>query len=152
MRRFLADTIQSEVNSKKQRTDAADSEAQSCCSPVCSQLSPTLLTPDDIAHASNFKPDTWVTHNGMMYKLRSSANAGSKDMVAFDMDSTLIATKSGKKFADDDEHDWKLWDPSVRTTLQNFTQRELILPSSATKMALKSRKYPKKLYKEKWIE
>lgn len=55
----------------------------------------------------------------MMYKLHSNANSVSTEMVAFDMDSTLIATKSGKTYAVD-EHDWKLWDPSVRTVLQKL--------------------------------
>jgi hypothetical protein len=39
------------------------------------------------------------------------------EYIAFDMDGTLIKTKSGKTFGTD-ENDWMLWDKSVRVILQ----------------------------------
>lgn len=123
MRRFLASAADVEGSNKKQR--ASDSGVANLSlndqstSLQCSQFAPTLLTAGDVEHAFASNTDRWITHNGMMYKLRSGVNVGSNKMVAFDMDGTLITTKSGKTYAVD-ENDWKLWDASVRTTIQKL--------------------------------
>ncbi|KAI0179931.1 PNK3P-domain-containing protein [Hypoxylon sp. FL1284] len=46
-----------------------------------------------------------------------------RKIAAFDLDSTLITTASGKKFGDD-PGDWKWWDPSVPTRLRKMYAEE----------------------------
>lgn len=46
-----------------------------------------------------------------------------RKIAAFDLDSTLIATSSGKKFGNDPA-DWKWWDPSVPTRLRKMYMEE----------------------------
>jgi len=55
----------------------------------------------------------------------SSTEAGVKrnKIAAFDFDSTLISTASGKKFATDAQ-DWKWWHASVVDRLQKLYQKE----------------------------
>ncbi|KAI1369017.1 DNA kinase/phosphatase Pnk1 [Xylaria arbuscula] len=46
-----------------------------------------------------------------------------RKIAAFDLDSTLIVTSSGKKFGNDPA-DWKWWDPSVPTRLRKMYMEE----------------------------
>ncbi|KAI0909366.1 DNA kinase/phosphatase Pnk1 [Ustulina deusta] len=46
-----------------------------------------------------------------------------RKIAAFDLDSTLIVTSSGKKFGNDPA-DWKWWDPSVPTRLRKLYMEE----------------------------
>ncbi|KAK5629274.1 hypothetical protein RRF57_004989 [Xylaria bambusicola] len=46
-----------------------------------------------------------------------------RKIAAFDLDSTLIATSSGKKFGNDSA-DWKWWDPSVPARLRKMYMEE----------------------------
>ncbi|EEH48399.2 polynucleotide kinase 3'-phosphatase [Paracoccidioides brasiliensis Pb18] len=78
---------------------------------------------------SQKKPDitTWrIVNNSCVvgkYHSEQAAEAvksGSKRRVAaFDLDSTLIATKSGRRFATN-ENDWKWWNPSVPKKLKEL--------------------------------
>ncbi|KAK8039002.1 polynucleotide kinase 3 phosphatase [Apiospora rasikravindrae] len=61
------------------------------------------------------------------------ANQKRTKIAAFDFDSTLITTASGKKFGDD-PNDWKWWDPTVPTKLQHMyaeNYRIIILSNQA---------------------
>ncbi|KAJ1418982.1 polynucleotide kinase 3 phosphatase, partial [Ochromonadaceae sp. CCMP2298] len=54
----------------------------------------------------------------VLYKLSSEGKDRKRtEIVAFDMDGTLITTKSGKTFPLNDD-DWRFWDPSVIPKLQ----------------------------------
>lgn len=65
----------------------------------------------------------WVfnSEKTVLFKLHSGLNLNTNnvEMIAFDMDGTLISTKSGKIFGVD-EHDWKFWHPNVITTLKRL--------------------------------
>lgn len=50
-------------------------------------------------------------------------NIERRKIAAFDLDSTLIVTSSGKKFATDGA-DWKWWDPTVPTRLRKLYAEE----------------------------
>jgi len=57
-----------------------------------------------------------------MFKLHGNLNIHNREnveMIAFDMDGTLIDTKSGKIFPID-EHDWRMWHANVITTLKRL--------------------------------
>jgi bifunctional polynucleotide phosphatase/kinase len=73
-----------------------------------------------------------------MYKLGDSA-MDATEMVAFDMDGTLIKTKSGKTFPTD-ENDWVLWDPSVRTVLQRLHAEKKYLAIISNQSGIKENK------------
>jgi DNA 3'-phosphatase len=63
--------------------------------------------------------DKWWEYKGAMYKFSGPVSTQWRRMIAFDLDGTIITTKSGKVWAVNDT-DWKLWDPSVKTTLQQL--------------------------------
>lgn len=58
----------------------------------------------------------WRTEESVLYRLMPS---GCCCLAAFDMDSTLIKTKSGAKFAKSRD-DWDWWDPSVPDKLREL--------------------------------
>eukprot|EP00397_Hematodinium_sp_SG-2012_P036814 GEMP01039795.1.p1 GENE.GEMP01039795.1~~GEMP01039795.1.p1 ORF type:complete len:390 (+),score=94.85 GEMP01039795.1:78-1247(+) len=61
------------------------------------------------------KTTDWETHDGVTVK--TFGDTSPTDVVfAFDMDSTLISTKSGSKFPKDAD-DWTLWHPTVTEVL-----------------------------------
>jgi DNA 3'-phosphatase len=61
----------------------------------------------------------WIDYSGIIAKLRTplQPTIAVKGILAFDVDGTIITTKSGKKFPVDDE-DWKFWHPSVPDVLR----------------------------------
>lgn len=62
------------------------------------------------------KKTDWETHEGVMVKAFGDTKPA--DVVyAFDMDGTLITTKSGAKFPKTAD-DWQLWHPTVTSVLQ----------------------------------
>ena len=69
-----------------------------------------------IVRSDDTQRGDWVKTDQVMYKYYGySVSVGTcspKKIVAFDMDGTVISTKSGKTFAID-EHDWKLFHHSV---------------------------------------
>jgi DNA 3'-phosphatase len=101
-------------------------------------LSPTILLEEDLKHISDVKTNEWISYSGVMYKLGDSA-MDATEMVAFDMDGTLIKTKSGKTFPVD-ENDWVLWDPSVRTVLQRLHAEKKYLAIISNQSGIKENK------------
>ncbi|KAI8959549.1 PNK3P-domain-containing protein [Daldinia sp. FL1419] len=56
-------------------------------------------------------------------KIDESGRRKRRKIAAFDLDSTLITTASGKKFADDPS-DWKWWDSSVPSRLRKLYEED----------------------------
>lgn len=79
----------------------------------------SLLTLADREQAISKNINRWISYDGIMYKFNNNADLSKTEMILFDMDGTLITTKSGKKFAVN-ENDWKLLDSSIATTLQRL--------------------------------
>ena len=83
--------------------------------------------------AENAKCGVWSTYKSIIYKFASRPKFSLKNstfgIVSFDLDGTLIKTKSGKRFADDSNYltDWTLWDPNVVTKLRNLHEEGYIL-------------------------
>lgn len=105
-------------------------------------VNPTVLNHADLQHASLAQVNQWVSYEGIMYKLRSDVLSSNAEMIAFDMDGTLIKTKSGKTFAVD-ENDWTLWDPSVRTILQRLHAENKYLAIISNQSGIKASKIPR---------
>ncbi|OQS02087.1 bifunctional polynucleotide phosphatase/kinase [Thraustotheca clavata] len=66
---------------------------------------------------------TWATAGSIIWcsNFDSEASSNIAKIASFDMDSTLIATKSGKTFAVDDK-DWKLWHENVPAKLKELLE------------------------------
>lgn len=77
-----------------------------------------MLSSTQQQFAHNCPDNIWVEYPGIMLKLRSSKEKKeAKGVIAFDMDGTIIATKSGKTFAEN-EFDWKFWNEAVLSKLR----------------------------------
>lgn len=133
MHRFLSNSTEN-VPNKRIRTESP-SELRACSATGTDQLlspilTPSILTSEDIKIAQTISFDNWTSYSGIMYKFRSEVHAGN-EVVAFDMDGTLIKTKSGKKFPVY-EGDWMLWDPTVKTVLHQLhkDKKHLIIISN----------------------
>ncbi|KAL4456188.1 hypothetical protein ABPG74_014149 [Tetrahymena malaccensis] len=61
----------------------------------------------------------WSTHKTIGVGLPKGHTADSDKIASFDMDYTIIKTKSGKKFPQN-EHDWLLWDAKVKSKMQQL--------------------------------
>lgn len=59
---------------------------------------------------------TWTTNTNYIIGKTNDVNLTNQRIAAFDLDDTLIETKSGKDFAVDD-NDWKLFDNSIKDKL-----------------------------------
>lgn len=132
MKRFLTGATTSIAANKKVCTEAP----QIIAAPL---VTPTILTNDDIAQARASKVGEWTSYAGILYKLHPLCPGSAEEMVAFDMDGTLIKTKSGKAFAIN-EDDWTIWDPSVRTTLQRLHNENKYLAIISNQSGLKDGK------------
>lgn len=62
--------------------------------------------------------DSWHENPSFMFKFNAKSQRDVQ-YIALDMDGTVIATKSGKVFAED-QHDWKLWDTNVSKTFRQL--------------------------------
>ncbi len=62
---------------------------------------------------------TWTTQSNYIMGKTSNVNLTNQKIAAFDMDDTLITTKSGKTFAENDD-DWKIYDNSIKNKLINL--------------------------------
>ena len=90
---------------KSHKTEAPAKKASSAQAPVPSS-------------SDNSSDSLWVEVEGLMY-CDFGTNPTSK-ILGFDMDFTLIKTRSGKTFAQD-EHDWVLLYDSIAETLSNYS-------------------------------
>ena len=147
MKRFLVNSG-SNTAAKVAKVEAAPTGASGSVAarpkPI---LTPTILTDEDIIQAKTSVLDKWTSYGGIMYKL-SGPKKDVTDMVAFDMDGTLITTKSGKTFAVN-EHDWKLWDPSVKTVLQRLHAENKYLAIISNQSGVKEKKITKEALQSK---
>jgi DNA 3'-phosphatase len=100
---------------------AADlGQPASSSSSLIHSLHINLLNTSQQRPAESCPANKWMQYEGVMVKLRSDPDRLSpKGVIAFDMDGTIIATKSGKTFAVD-ESDWKFWDNEVPRKLQSL--------------------------------
>ncbi|RYH16633.1 hypothetical protein EON65_29750 [archaeon] len=78
-----------------------------------------LLSPSDQMNAASLRSNTWVDLPPVLLKLRSDANRVYSGILALDMDSTVIRTRSGKTFATSKE-DWQFWSDKVVATLRHY--------------------------------
>jgi DNA 3'-phosphatase len=140
MRRFLTGAVESGGPSKVARTDSSTYDARSAAvatAPVL--ISPTVLLGADLAQAESVPLNQWVSYEGIMYKFSGECNRDSQEMVAFDMDGTLIRTRSGKTHAAE-ENDWVLWDSSVRVILQRLHTEKKYLAIVSNQSGIKDNK------------
>ncbi|KAI1506693.1 polynucleotide kinase 3 phosphatase [Biscogniauxia marginata] len=72
---------------------------------------------------SNDTPATLLVARYEPEKPEESDRSKRRKIAAFDLDSTLIVSASGKKFSND-PGDWKWWDPSVPTRLRQLYAEE----------------------------
>ena len=94
-----------------------------------------LISPTDTDFARRCDSGTWYSYKSIIFKFahRPSDPVAEKKapmgVLAFDLDGTLIRTKSGKKFARDEEYvtDWALWDPSIPAALKSWHDRGYLL-------------------------
>lgn len=109
----------------------------------------SILSSADIMQAINMANSTaWTKYGDVMYKFNPETNRTSDEMIAFDMDGTLIATKSGKKFATD-ENDWKLWDAGIPAKLQRLHAEGKYLAIISNQNGVKAGKVTAKAVQEK---
>lgn len=119
-------TAHDEADRKRIRKDISRRTTQDDCTsspqPVLAVLSDSLIGKESVAHIMNEKElNKWTENESVMYKLANQKPQDNAkfEMIAFDMDGTLIKTKSGNTFPVD-EYDWKWWDSSVPTKLQQL--------------------------------
>jgi bifunctional polynucleotide phosphatase/kinase len=82
-----------------------------------------LISQEDKNHARQASPETWIKHKSILYRFAERSKEQilhANGIIGFDLDGTLIKTKSGKKFANDSDYvnDWMLWDPRVTSVLR----------------------------------
>ena len=65
----------------------------------------------------------WQEHETLFY-LQQHQVAPSSKIAAFDIDWTIIRTKSGNIFPKDNVSDWALWCPEVHTKLNQLVQND----------------------------
>ena len=93
----------------------------------------------------NIKPviGKWTLNNSntVLYKLHTDMiihNPESVEMIAFDMDGTLISTVSGNVFPKD-ENDWKFWDATVVPELKRLYSERKYLAIISNQGAMKGK-------------
>lgn len=123
MRRFLMTTSNKEVNEpvvKKQKINSEipkkiDNDDELIISLSAHQ---SLLSPEERSSASNLS-EGWTIKDNILVKIMSSKDRVIQGVYSFDMDGTLITTKSGKKFPIND-NDWKLLDSSIPSKIKSL--------------------------------
>jgi bifunctional polynucleotide phosphatase/kinase len=115
-----ASTSATSASHKRQKAAKAKPNAGNQVAAAAAAAAPKLLT---IAASKNAlaASETWkTTEDGTMLYLYPPG-AESKSMVAgFDIDWTVIRTKSGKTFPTNERTDWEMWAPSVPSTLHGL--------------------------------
>lgn len=130
MKRFLqASSSSSEIlpSPKKQHVESNVAVVSSPSSvlarvKILESADESILSDADITQAlQTSKSTNWICYNNIMYRFapRGTTAVNYTDLVAFDMDGTIITTKSGKTFATD-ETDWKLWDNRIPKKLKEL--------------------------------
>ena len=85
--------------------------------------SPVFLLPEsERIRARSISRGDWIIQKNLLVKLSREIEDTSRiGVLSFDLDGTLIVTKSGKTFAEN-KSDWKLFNPSVASKLQEAYQ------------------------------
>lgn len=85
----------------------------------------SIMAPGEVIQALNTSKSTnWIAYNTIMYKFadRGASTPDYSDMIAFDLDGTLITTKSGHTFAKTAD-DWKFWDSRIPKKLKELHEQ-----------------------------
>jgi DNA 3'-phosphatase len=82
-----------------------------------------LMTEEQREYASSLPKGKWIEKSNLLMKLSSSIDneTRNKGIITFDLDGTIITTKSGKTFPKDNK-DWKLFDSIIPSILQSAYQ------------------------------
>ncbi len=121
---------------------------QSSTAKILEDSNASILTTAEINQARNTAATSnWTTYNDIMYKYNPNINR-SNEMIAFDMDGTLITTKSGKTFAVN-ENDWKLLDSSIPGVLQRLHNEGKYLAIISNQNGIKAKKTTAKQVQDK---
>ena len=78
-----------------------------------------LLTAEDMDHTTKVVRGQWQVYKTIMYKIHSRSETEFNQMVAFDLDGTLIKTKSGATFG----NDWMFFLPNIVNVLRQQHER-----------------------------
>lgn len=78
----------------------------------------TILIPAE-DECSTIEHDVWIDRHNIIFKLNPLVNKNANVMAAFDVDGTIISTKSGKTFAVDSE-DWQFFHSAVKPKLEEL--------------------------------
>ena len=116
-----------------------------------------LLGEDDLRFADCCLLDQWMGNDKIMYRFHSANQFTSQkssidevstvnadkhdgyDVIAFDMDSTIIKTKSGKAFPTNDD-DWTLLYASIKDTVQHLHKQHKYLAIISNQGGVKQQK------------
>eukprot|EP01038_Epipyxis_sp_PR26KG_P008888 gene8888-11987_t len=98
-----------------------------------------LLSNSDVSYAKNDATvGKWTQKDGIIFKLSNGlVHTNSTEMIAFDMDGTLIKTKSGKAFSIN-ESDWELWHSSISVKLLQLYNEGKYLAIISNQSGIKS--------------
>jgi len=167
MKRFLQITSSSNDASTAVRRKIVDgdSESSGAMKPLPVKVATStmrhhsehLLGEDDLRFADCCLLDQWMGNGKIMYRFHSAnqftsqkssidevstANADKHDgydVIAFDMDSTIIKTKSGKAFPTNDD-DWTLLYASIKDTVQHLHRQHKYLAIISNQGGVKQQK------------
>jgi DNA 3'-phosphatase len=78
-----------------------------------------LLTAEEIVHSAKIIEGEWFVYKTMMYKIHPRSGVAYNQMTAFDLDGTLIKTKSGATFG----NDWMFFLPNIAKVLLKEYER-----------------------------
>jgi len=122
----------------------------------------SLLSEDDLKFADCSLLDRWMANDKIMYRFHSANqpaisqgssveevstanidNHNGYDVIAFDMDSTIIKTKSGKSFPTNDD-DWTLLHSSIKDTIQSLHRQQKYLTIISNQGSIKQQQVLRK--------
>ncbi|KAI1798595.1 PNK3P-domain-containing protein [Daldinia bambusicola] len=113
----------------KRKTQSNISSSCVAYNAVAAFFTPTSQKPKDRTTWTERAPDssdslpTLLVGRYEPEKVEETDRRKRRKIAAFDMDSTLITTVSGKKFTDD-PNDWKWWDPDVPSRLRKLYEED----------------------------
>eukprot|EP00808_Paulinella_micropora_P023442 g48898.t1 len=103
-----------EPKTKRQKTEDVSVISAASSSSTSPAAVPSLTS---VSYGSFPFGLTWTNNPKFLWVLSTDKLPGSPRVIGFDMDSTLIEPKSGKKFPEG-RSDWKWWHPKVVPTLK----------------------------------